>query len=158
MVHGDLQNGSTRYWNYLEDSLLCVGGLSAVNAIGTQLRDPINSGLTQWQLTVYVDTVAESGSNPASKHQTQREYGEWAGFTRDGTTEPVSRNLQILGREQGRGNLHFPCSADHEQDWQPYPVDLYSTICVMTILHTQHYALHYKYSSALCYRYTTLPT
>ena len=23
----------------------------------------------------------------------------------------------------------FPCSADHEQDWQPHPVDLYSAIC-----------------------------
>ena len=24
---------------------------------------------------------------------------------------------------------YFPCSADHEQDWQPYPVDPYSAIC-----------------------------
>ena len=23
-------------------------------------------------------------------------------------------------------HTHFPCSADHEQDWQPYPVDPYS--------------------------------
>ena len=23
----------------------------------------------------------------------------------------------------------LPCSADHEQDWQPYPVDPYSAIC-----------------------------
>ena len=23
----------------------------------------------------------------------------------------------------------FPCSADHEQDWQLYPVDLYSAMC-----------------------------
>ena len=22
--------------------------------------------------------------------------------------------------------LYFPCSADHEQNWQPYPVDPYS--------------------------------
>ena len=27
-------------------------GLSAVNAIGTQLRDPINSGLTRWRMAV----------------------------------------------------------------------------------------------------------
>ena len=33
--------GSTRYWNYLEDYWPCAGGLSAVNAIGTQSRDPI---------------------------------------------------------------------------------------------------------------------
>ena len=45
--------------------------------------------------------------------------------TRDGTTVPVSRD-QILGREQGQGNIHFLCSADHKQDWQPYPVDPYS--------------------------------
>ena len=44
--------GSTRYWNYLEVHWPCAGGLSAVNAIGTQFRDPINSGLTRWRLTV----------------------------------------------------------------------------------------------------------
>ena len=48
----------------------------------------------------------------------------------DGTAEPVSRD-QILRRERGQGNIHFPCSADHEQDWHPYPVDPYSfAICV----------------------------
>ena len=41
----------------------------------------------------------------------------------DGTAEPVSRD-QILRREQGQGNINSPCSADHEQDWQPYPVIL----------------------------------
>ena len=46
-------------------------------------------------------------------------------LTRDGTAEPVSRD-QILRHERGQGNIHFPCSADHEQDWQPYPVDPYS--------------------------------
>ena len=35
---------------YLEVYWPCAGGLSAVNAIGTQLRDPINSGLTQWRI------------------------------------------------------------------------------------------------------------
>ena len=49
-------------------------------------------------------------------------------LTRDGTGEPVSRD-QILRHVQGQANTHFPCSADHEQDWQPYPVDPYSTIC-----------------------------
>ena len=49
-------------------------------------------------------------------------------MTRDGTAEPVSRD-QILRHARGQGNIHFPCSADHEQDWQPYPVDPYSTIC-----------------------------
>ena len=44
--------GSTRYWNYLEDYWPCAGRLSAVNVIGTQLRDPINSALTQWRMAV----------------------------------------------------------------------------------------------------------
>ena len=48
--------------------------------------------------------------------------------TRDGTAEPVSRD-QILRSERGQGNIHFLSSADHEQDWQPYPVDPYSAIC-----------------------------
>ena len=48
-------------------------------------------------------------------------------LTRDGTAEPVSRD-QILRHARGQGNINFPCSADHEQDWQPYPVDPYSVI------------------------------
>ena len=53
-------------------------------------------------------------------------------LTRDGTAEPVSRD-QILGRERGQGNVNFPSSTDREQDWQPYPVDPYSLLYVMTI-------------------------
>ena len=46
-------------------------------------------------------------------------------LTRGGIAEPVSRD-QILKRERGEGIIiHFPCSADHEQDWQLYPVDPY---------------------------------
>ena len=44
-------------------------------------------------------------------------------LTRDGTAELVSRD-QILRREWGQGTIHFPCSADHEQDWQPYPDEM----------------------------------
>ena len=58
-------------------------------------------------------------------------------LTRDGTAEPVSRD-QILRREHREGNnIHFPCSADHEQDWQPYPVDPYSYyMCDHTYKHS----------------------
>ena len=57
-------------------------------------------------------------------------------LTRDGTAEPVSRD-QILRHARRQGNVHFPCSADHEQDWQPYPVDPYSAICDdRTYIHT----------------------
>ena len=41
-----------------------------------------------------------------------------------------------IRRERGQGNIHFPCSADHEQDWQPYPVDPYSCYtCDNTYIH-----------------------
>ena len=57
-------------------------------------------------------------------------------LTRDGTAEPISRD-QILRHARGQGNIYFPCSADHEQDWQPYPVDPYSAICDdHTYIHT----------------------
>ena len=58
-------------------------------------------------------------------------------LTRDGTAEPVSRD-QILRHARGQGNIHFPCSADHEQDWQPYPVDIYSAIYVMAVHRNIH--------------------
>ena len=62
-------------------------------------------------------------------------------LTRDGTAEPVSRD-QILRHERGQGNIHFPCSADHEQDWQLYSVDPYS--CYMYVwlyIHTYYHGV-----------------
>ena len=56
-------------------------------------------------------------------------------LTRDGTAEPVSRD-QILRHIRGQGNIHFPCSADHEQDWQPYPVDRYSAMPLLLLFLT----------------------
>ena len=52
--------------------------------------------------------------------------------TRDGTAEPASQD-QILRRERGQGNNDFSCPADHEQDWQPYPVEYFPLLYVMTI-------------------------
>ena len=64
---------------------------------------------------------------------------EMSRLTRDGTAEPVSRD-QILRHAREQGNIHFPCSADHEQDWQTYPVDPYSAIICNdhTYIHTYH--------------------
>ena len=65
-------------------------------------------------------------------------------MTRDGTAEPVSRD-HILRRKHGQGNIIFPCSADHVQDWQPYPVDRYSCyICNHTYVHTPREARKFK--------------
>ena len=64
-------------------------------------------------------------------------------LTRDVTAEPVSRD-QVLRRERGQENSIFPCSADHEQDWQPYPVDTCScnmcdnTVCKTSVLVYMH--------------------
>ena len=50
-------------------------------------------------------------------------------LTRDGTAEPASRD-KILRRERGQRNIPFPCSADHEQDWRPHPIDPYSCLAI----------------------------
>ena len=54
----------------------------------------------------------------------QSEYGDEQADA-GGTAEPVSRD-QILRREREQVNIIFPRSGNHEQDWQPYPVDRYS--------------------------------
>ena len=56
-------------------------------------------------------------------------------LTRDGTAEPISRD-QILRHVRGQRNIHFPYLADHEQDWQPYPVDLLYVMTIYTYIHT----------------------
>ena len=73
-------------------------------------------------------------------------------LTPDGTAEPVSRD-QILRHVRGQGNIHFPCSADLEQDWQPYPVDPYSAICddhtyiiIILYIHTPFVAFDQRFS------------
>ena len=75
-----------------------------------------------------MDATAELGRNPVSKHHRFSLSMGMSRLTRDGTAEPVSRD-HILRHARGQGNINFPCSADHEQDWQPYPVDPYSAIC-----------------------------
>ena len=60
---------------------------------------------------------------------------EMSRLTRYGTAEPVSRD-QIPRRKRGQGNINFPCSADHEQDWQPYPDDPYSCYMRDHTIHT----------------------
>ena len=45
-------------------------------------------------------------------------------LTRDGTAGPVSR--EFSGANGDREISIFDGSADHKQNWQPYPVDPYS--------------------------------
>ena len=77
-----------------------------------------------------MDAAAELGKNPVRKHQIRPEYyvDEQADAGRDCRTRLASPNSFPGANERGRqGNINFPCSADHEQDWQPYPVDPYSS-------------------------------
>ena len=94
-----------------------------------------------------MDAAAELGRNPViSRHQIQpEEYGdEQAGARRDCRT-PVSRD-QLLRRERGQGNIHFPCSANHEQDWQPYLVDPYSYYYVRPYIHTYIHRRYFQHA------------
>ena len=73
-----------------------------------------------------MDAAEKSGRNPVSKYQIQPECGddEQADAGRDGGTYLARPNF--LART-GTGKYPFsPYSADHEQDWQPDPVDPYS--------------------------------
>ena len=73
-----------------------------------------------------MDAAAGLGRNPVSNHQIQPEHG---GEQADAGRDDCRTRLARPNSEEERtwiGNIHFSCSADHEQDWQPYPVDLYS--------------------------------
>ena len=67
-----------------------------------------------------MDAGAEIGRNP--RVSTRFSLSVESRLTRAGTGEPVSRD-QTLRRERVQGNIIFPCSAHHEQDWQPCLVD-----------------------------------
>ena len=75
-----------------------------------------------------MDAAAELGRNSVSKHQIQPEYGDEQADAGRGCRTRLARPK--LRREGGQGIIRFPCSADHEQDWHPYPVDPFSAICV----------------------------
>ena len=71
--------------------------------------------------------------------------------------ESVSRD-QILRRERGQGNINLPCSGDHEQDWQPYPVNPHSTICYdHRYIHTVYLFLSTFVHGAAAYCNKSLP-
>ena len=63
-----------------------------------------------------MDAAPELGRNPVSVSTRFSLSMEMSRLTRDRTAEPLSRD-QILRRERGQGNIHFPCPADHDQDW-----------------------------------------
>ena len=61
--------------------------------IGTQLRDPTNSGLTRWRMAVLnksMDAAAELGRNPVYVSTRFSLSMDMSRLTRDGTAETVS--------------------------------------------------------------------
>ena len=71
-----------------------------------------------------MDAAAELGQNSVSKRRIQSEYGdEQADAGRDYRIRLARPNLRC---EKGQENIIFSCLADHEQHWQPYPVDPFS--------------------------------
>ena len=114
----------------------------------TTTSDDINTPYFVWLLTLHEDEEKSTHENIFDKHGFYvlpiRTYiytrfrlsMAMSRLTRDRTAEPVSRD-QIFRRERRQENIHSPCSADHEQDWQPYPVDLYSRyMCDDTYIHS----------------------
>ena len=81
-----------------------------------------------------MDAAAELGRNLVKVSTRFSLSMEMRRLTRDGTAPCRTRlarpNSQARTRGRGQGNIHFPCSGDHEQDWRPYPVDPYSS-CYM---------------------------
>ena len=69
-----------------------------------------------------MDAATELRKNLVSKHQIQPGYGdEQADAGRDCRT----RFARPKGANGGMEEFIFPAQlADHEQDWQPYPVDM----------------------------------
>ena len=87
-----------------------------------------------------MDAAAEIGRNPASKHQIQHEYGKRVGWRGTELPNPF-RETNFSVANGDREIFIFSCSAGHDQDWQPYPVDPYSAICDVTThtyIHTWH--------------------
>ena len=105
-----------------------------MNAIGTQLAYGGDTKMNKW------DAAAELRRNPVSKNQMQPEYGnEQADAGRDCRTRLARLNSQA--RTRTGKNIHFPCSADHEQDWQPYPVDPY---CINSYMFDLDYCVSFE--------------
>ena len=97
-----------------------------MNAIDTKLRDPINSGLTP-SCRVWFELI--NGRRRGNREESRELITSFSLSVENvqagaGTAEPGSRG-QILMRKRGQENVYFRCSADHEQDSQPNPVDPY---------------------------------
>ena len=85
----------------------CAGGLSALNAIGTHLHDPINSRPTRWRLTLYIYARRRGKQKESrkSKHNINERGG--AGWRGTGLAIP-SLETKFSGANGDREILIFP--------------------------------------------------
>ena len=119
----------------------CTDGISTIDAIGTQLRDLIDSGLTRWRLAtlMYYRTVAESGRKEKEPWQKapDSEIRPWVlrmiRPTLDGTVKPTNSQART-----GTGKNIFPCSADHKEDSKPYLIGALSAQCAAGQVNYSH--------------------
>ena len=112
-----------------------------------------------------MDAATEIGRNSVSKHQIQpEEENKQTDAGRNAQTRLARPNSQEA--RTGTGNIHFPCSADHDQDWQPsYPIDPYSAIIcddhtyihtcihtsyIYTYIHTHIHTYIHAYNTCVC--------
>ena len=98
-------NRQTPYSNYFE----VAGGLSAVNAFGTQLRDVINLGLTQLLTDRWTPSRKAGGIPCVSTRHCLGGDNERASAGRDGRTRLESPNSPA---RTWRGQKQVSCSAD----------------------------------------------
>ena len=86
-----------------------------------------------------------------SKHLIQPEYGDEQADAGRGLPKPSRESnplkgsshyfeAEVLRRNRGQGISHFPCSADHEQDWQPYRL-IHTLAIVVVDSHIQRIVL-----------------
>ena len=69
-------------------------------------------------------------------------------LTRDGTAEPVPRD-QIIRHVRGQGNIHFPCSTDHE--WIGNLTRLIHTLLYVMTIHS--IIVYYYYNGFVLFLY-----
>ena len=90
-----------------------------------------------------MDAAAELGRNPASSTRFSLSM-EMSRLTQDETDERTRlARPNSQAHKRGQGTIHFSCSAHHEQDWQPYPVDPYyfCYMCDYTYIPALYYTI-----------------
>ena len=111
--------------NQLEDYYYwpCTNGILAVNIVGTPVAPPDKLGtdpMTYGGINKWMSPWKSGGSLQKSTRFSMSVENERTDAGWDGQTCLARPNSQA---RTGQGNIHSLFSVDHEQVWQPYPVD-----------------------------------